>query len=397
MNVELRDDFSSLQELRTYFGDLRSMGDIFQVNPKTYVITDYHLIRNIFRDADHFRTFDFGDRMRQLQEINPAIYDFEDIRASMSVWLLFMDGPGHLAWKKKLMQRMYGLDLQNIIKTEWQNVASSLVDRNEFDIMKDMIEPLICRILCSIIGFNPSDFSNIRKVEKSFMKALVPSMSLDTLREIKHAHHHFQSIQTEGWETGTLEQAKLLHSLMNETEESERPNVMAQMEFMLAAGIESSIMLLTESIFRLLTDLRSKSYMLKQTDTRTFLNEELIRMSSSISMVSRKAMTDTEIGGHKISKGQIILMFIASANRDARYFPFPDEVHSENQKNPHLAFGLGRHHCMGTELSRMEMNFILPAFVEQFGTTFSIHPEDKEKIKKSYYLPGIEQIRITRI
>lgn len=47
MNVELRDDFSSLQELRTYFGDLRSMGDIFQVNPKTYVITDYQLIRNI--------------------------------------------------------------------------------------------------------------------------------------------------------------------------------------------------------------------------------------------------------------------------------------------------------------------------------------------------------------
>jgi cytochrome P450 len=373
------------------------MGDIFQVNPKTYVITDYQLIRNIFRNADHFRTFDFGDRIRQLQEINPAIYDFEDIRASMSDWLLFMDGPEHLAWKKKLMQRMYGLDIQSIIKTEWQHVAKSLVDRDDFDLMKDMIEPLICRILCSIIGFNPSDFSNIRMLEKTFMKALVPSMSLDTLREIKLAHHHFRYIQTEGWETGTLEQAKLLYSLMSETEESERPNVMAQMEFMLAAGIESSIMLLTESIYRLLTDLRTKVDMLMDNDARKLLIEELIRICSPISVVPRKSMTDQELGGQPIKKGNILLMFIASANRDSRYFPFPEDIHPENQKNQHLSFGLGRHHCMGTELSRMEMNIILPAFVQQFGSTHIIDPGDKEKIKKSYYVPGIEQIRVTRL
>lgn len=397
MNVELKNDFSSIQDLRTYFGDLRSFGDIFQINPKTYIVTDYQLMRDIFRNADQFRTFDFGDRIMQLQQINPNIFDFEDIRVSMGEWLLFMDGPDHLAWKKRLMQRMYHLDLEYIIKTEWQYVVASLEDRNDFDLMKEMIEPLICRILCSIMGFNPTDFSNIRMMEQVFMKALVPSMTIDTLREIKNAHHQFQSIQMRSWETGTLEQAKLLHTLLSETEESQRANVMAQMEFMLAAGIESSIMLLTESIFRLLTDLRSKSDMLMHKDSRSLLVEELIRMSSSISVVSRKAMTDVEIGGQSIRKGHIILMFIASANRDPRYFPYPEDIHPENQKNQHLAFGLGRHHCMGTELSRMEMNYILPAFLEQFGATFTIHLEDKEKIKQSYYLPGIEQIRISRI
>jgi cytochrome P450 len=395
--MKLKEEFDSLGDLRQYFAEIRAHGDIYPINGTTSVVTDYELMRLIFRQPDQFRTFDFGDRIRKLQEIDAVKYDFEDIRVSMSEWLLFMDGPDHLAWKKRLMQRMYHIDLDHIIKTEWQYIVSSLEDRNEFDLMKEMIEPLICRILCSIMGFNPTDFSNIRMMEQAFMKALVPSMSLDNLREIKNAHYQFQSIQIRSWETGTLEQAKLLHALMCETEESQRANVMAQMEFMLAAGIESSIMLLTESIFRLLTDLRSKSDMLKHKDSRTLLVEELIRLSSAISVVSRKAITDIEIGGQSMKEGHIILMFIASANRDPRYFPYPEEVHPENQKNQHLAFGLGRHHCMGTELSRMEMNYILPAFMEQFGATFTIHPEDKETIKKSYYLPGIEQIRISRI
>jgi hypothetical protein len=61
-------------------------------------------MRTIFRQPDDYQTFNFGDRIRQLQKIDPVEYDFEDIRASMSDWLLFMEGPEHLVWKKRLMQ-----------------------------------------------------------------------------------------------------------------------------------------------------------------------------------------------------------------------------------------------------------------------------------------------------
>lgn len=393
MSQGLRSVFESMADLRRYHGILREQGDIYPINAMSFVVTDYQLTRSILRRADDFRTFDFSERIRQLLMIDPVKYDFEDIRKSMSDWLLFMDGPDHLIWKKRLMQRMYGMDLQGIIASEWEHIAAMLDQRSEFDLMDDLCSPLISRIICSIIGLDPNHFNMIRTFEKDFMKALVPSMTLDSLNDIKEAHSSFRKMQIAGWEDGTLKQARLLHALLNDLEENERAKVMSQMEFMLAAGIESSIMLLTESIFRLLTDLRKEAQMLKEKEERSFLIEELIRMSSPISVVTRKAMRALEIGGHQINEGQIVLLFIACVNRDPKYFPYPDEVNPENLKTPHLAFGLGRHHCMGTELSKMEMNFILPAFMERFGDSVEISPE---KIKKSFYTPGIETLHIKR-
>ena len=391
MRQGLRSDFGSMADLRHYYEILREQGDIYPINAMSFVVTDYQLIRSIFRQSDDFRTFDFSERIRQLLMIDPVKYDFGDIRKSMSDWLLFMDGPDHLIWKKRLMQRMYGLDLQSIIASEWEHIAAALDQRSEFDLMNDLCDPLICRIICAILGIDPNHFKLIRTFEKHFMKAMVPSMTLDSLNDIKVAHSAFRKMQIDGWEDGTLKQARLLHALLNDVQETDRSHVMSQMEFMLAAGIESSIMLLTESIFRLLTDLQMEAQMLKHEPDRTFLIEELIRMSSPISVVTRKAMRSLEIGGQQISEGQIVLLFIACVNRDPKYFPYPDQVSRENLKTPHLAFGLGRHHCMGTELSKMEMNFILPAFIERFGYKASIKPET---VKKSFYTPGIASAQI---
>ena len=141
MKQGLKDQFDSLADLRRYYEVLRSQGDIYSINAMTYVVTDYQLMRTIFRQPEDFRTFDFGDRIRQLLQIDPIKYDFEDIREFMSNWLLFMDGPEHLSWKKRLMQRMYGLDLQGIIEKEWEHIASTLDDRSTFDLMKDLCEP----------------------------------------------------------------------------------------------------------------------------------------------------------------------------------------------------------------------------------------------------------------
>jgi cytochrome P450 len=218
-------------------------------------------------------------------------------------------------------------------------------------------------------------------------------MSLNSLREVKDAHNTFRSMQFAGWEEGTLNQSRLLHILLNEVKQDERSTVMSQIEFLLPGGIESSIMLLSESIFRLITDLRPNAEMLKNPEGRSLLVEELIRMCSSITVVTRRAVRDMEIGGVPIKEGSALLLFIACANRDRRYFPFPTEVNAENIKTPHLAFGLGRHYCMGTELSRMEMNFILPAFMDRFGSTSKIMPET---MKRSFYTPGIESVSVNR-
>ncbi len=82
--------------------------------------------------------------------------------------------------------------------------------------------------------------------------------------------------------------------------------------------------------------------------------EETLRYHSPFKATLRKASRDLEIAGQPIAKGDLILPLIASANRDETVFERADEFIFDRHPNPHLAFGLGIHSCLGASLARME-------------------------------------------
>jgi cholest-4-en-3-one 26-monooxygenase len=70
----------------------------------------------------------------------------------------------------------------------------------------------------------------------------------------------------------------------------------------------------------------------------------------------RTATCDTELAGQKIRKGEKVVMWYASSNRDESRYEDPDRF--DVTRNPeHQAFGAGgRHFCLGTALARLELN-----------------------------------------
>jgi len=82
--------------------------------------------------------------------------------------------------------------------------------------------------------------------------------------------------------------------------------------------------------------------------------EETLRFHSPFKVTLRKASRDLEIAGQAIAEGDLILPLIASANRDETVFDRADEFILDRKPNPHLAFGLGIHSCLGATLARME-------------------------------------------
>jgi cytochrome P450 len=56
-----------------------------------------------------------------------------------------------------------------------------------------------------------------------------------------------------------------------------------------------------------------------------------------------------------VHAGEPVVIDIASANRDPRQFADPDELRFDRGENPHLGFGHGVHHCLGAQLSRIEL------------------------------------------
>ena len=91
--------------------------------------------------------------------------------------------------------------------------------------------------------------------------------------------------------------------------------------------------------------------------------EEMLRWVSPIIHFTRMATQDTEVHGVKIAEGERVAIFFASANRDEEVFEDPFAFRVDRHPNPHLAFGIGEHFCMGAHLARLEMEVVFRQLV----------------------------------
>jgi hypothetical protein len=91
--------------------------------------------------------------------------------------------------------------------------------------------------------------------------------------------------------------------------------------------------------------------------------EEMLRWTTPGRHIVRTATEDVELGGRTIKAGEAVALFFNSANRDETVFANADQFRIDRRPNPHLAFGLGRHHCIGAHMARLEMRALLKALV----------------------------------
>ena len=102
--------------------------------------------------------------------------------------------------------------------------------------------------------------------------------------------------------------------------------------------------------------------------------DEIIRWATPVTVFQRTALTDLEVGGVPVSKGDRVGLFYASANFDEDVFTDPFRFDIMRDPNPHQAFGgHGAHYCIGANLARLEVDLIFNALadkvdvVEQLG------------------------------
>lgn len=82
--------------------------------------------------------------------------------------------------------------------------------------------------------------------------------------------------------------------------------------------------------------------------------EESLRLLTPFSVLARVTNVQTDLGGHAVGANQMVMVWIAAANRDPRQFHRPEVFAVDREPNPHLAFGRGIHFCVGAPLARLE-------------------------------------------
>ena len=110
--------------------------------------------------------------------------------------------------------------------------------------------------------------------------------------------------------------------------------------------------------------------------------EEVVRWTTPVNYMRRHLLEDVELHGVKLKKGEDLLLFYASANRDDAVFDRPFEFDVTRQPNRHLGFGTGEHFCLGSHVARLSARAL---FLELATRIESVEPAgDASQIESSF-------------
>ncbi|MBL6936822.1 MAG: cytochrome P450 [Alphaproteobacteria bacterium] len=96
--------------------------------------------------------------------------------------------------------------------------------------------------------------------------------------------------------------------------------------------------------------------------------EESLRVDSPAQMVIRRATSDADVSGTRIAAGEMVMVYLASANRDPAKWGNPANFELNRIRERHVAFGHGVHTCIGAPLARLEAKAAMTALVARFAS-----------------------------
>jgi cytochrome P450 len=122
--------------------------------------------------------------------------------------------------------------------------------------------------------------------------------------------------------------------------------------------------------------------------------EESLRYLTPFAVVARTTMREADIGGVTVPADQLLLLWVAAANRDERVFRDPGTFDPLRAENPHLAFGRGIHFCIGAPLARLEGRVALNILFDRYPALRTI-PGEPPKFQVNPNMTGVRELPLT--
>ena len=142
--------------------------------------------------------------------------------------------------------------------------------------------------------------------------------------------------------------------------------VVAAVVLLLNAGHEASVNVFGNGLVAML----ARGLRARRADVAlTRRGDAALRLRAAALRAHRDRRT-SQVGGVVVEDGQKIAALLGAANRDPAVFDEPDEFDVDRDPNPHLAFGVGVHFCLGAPLARMELAESLTALFDARSPTW---------------------------
>jgi cytochrome P450 len=134
---------------------------------------------------------------------------------------------------------------------------------------------------------------------------------------------------------------------------------------LLIAGIDTTWSSIGAGLWQLAQHPEDRRRLVEDPDVLPFAIEEVLRVYAPVTM-ARIVAEDVEVGGVCMRKDDWTLLPFPAANRDPQAFEQADQFVIDRQRNRHVAFGLGIHRCLGSNLARMELTVAIDEWIKRF-------------------------------
>lgn len=362
----------STEQLSTLMREIRDRGPLANSGFARLAAT-HEECREVLSSSD-FRVgfpIDTGPvgKVAQWSESEP----FHPIKAPS---LLAVDGPDHTRYRK-MVTRAFTARAVEALRDRVQDRAEVLLDRiaahpgDEFDLVETYCAQLPVMVIAEILGVPEREHQHVLRMGAGAAASLDMGLGWSRFRSVERSLIEFDTWIEEHLLHLQRSPGDDLMSKLAAAEDEEGGMSMRELKstagLVLAAGFETTVNLLGNAIALLQRHPEQVELLRANPDVWAGAVEETLRFDPPVLLTGRTATRDTQIAGAKVREGTMVTAILAAANRDPAVFADPDtyDVTRDNARE-HLAFGGGRHYCLGAALARLEGEVGLRSLYERF-------------------------------
>jgi linalool 8-monooxygenase len=361
--------------------------------PGFWAVTRYADIQRVSTDPATFSSARANGGHRIFEENDVAN---EAVETSM----ISMDPPEHLDYRKMLMpgftpQRLREMEAgvrARAVRLIEEMQAKAAAHDGRVDFVADFAAPYAIQTLAELFGVGEEDGDKLFQ----WSNAIVAEEDPDARPSPEWVHQ--MVMEMVGYSFALREQRVAnpgpdLISMLATASVEGAPitpgKYLATFILMVVAGNETTRNSLTGSLYAFEDFPEERAKLLADPSLLKSAAQEIVRWVSPVHHMRRTATANCEIAGTPVRKGQKIVLWYASGNRDAAAFPDPFHFKADRYLDPatpkHVGFGTGQHVCLGQRLAELQIRV---AWEELFARVPSIRADGAGSRVLSNFING---------
>ncbi len=297
-----------------------------------------------------------------------AVINQESMGPYMGTVILGMDGSEHTAYRNLVSHAFRRSSLERWKSELIEPTIDALLDRvvpnGRADLVREVTSRYPLKVITSLMGVPMQDVDRFQSwAEDVSGGPLNPERGLASSKAMRE---YLTPIVEDRKRNPTDDLVSDIVSSEIDGETLTDEHIYGFLRLLLPAGAETTYRVFGNTLFALLSSPDALDRVRRDRELVPKAIEETLRWQTSVSFVMRVAKQDTEVAGCPISAGTPVSMMVGASNHDEQYFDRPDEWDLDRPGDSgHLAFGWGRHLCLGMHLARLELQVGVNAVLDR--------------------------------